>query len=251
MEDVVLSTDADVDAEIARLGARHKAAGGLGISLLNQLGARADGLLTRLPQPVRDGLTDATLVALQQAVRVADGSRAILPDQSARMNQIMGAGLGAAGGVGGLPSALAELPVTTTFLLRVIQGVAQQEGFNPREEGVRFDCVQVFASAGPLAQDDDADMGFLAARVALQGTAMQALLAKIAPRLATVLGQKIAAQSVPLLGAVAGASTNYVFTKYYTEMAHVHFGLRRLAGDTGVPPEQLKRQLAAVLGHRL
>ena len=51
------------------------------------------------------------------------------------------------------------------------------------------------------------------------------------------------------LGALAGASTNYVYTRYYTEMAHVHFGLRRLAGDTGIPPDQLKRQLAGVLGH--
>ena len=44
-----------------------------------------------------------------------------------------------------------------------------------------------------------------------------------------VLGQKLAAQSVPVLGAVAGAATNYAYTSYYQEMAHVHFRLRRLA----------------------
>jgi uncharacterized protein (DUF697 family) len=44
-----------------------------------------------------------------------------------------------------------------------------------------------------------------------------------------VLGQKLAAQTVPVLGAAAGAATNYAYTRYYQDMAHVHFGLRRLA----------------------
>jgi uncharacterized protein (DUF697 family) len=61
---------------------------------------------------------------------------------------------------------------------------------------------------------------------------MQTLIAKVAPRLATVLGQKLAAQTVPVLGAAAGAATNYAYTSYYQQMAHVHFGLRRLAVDS-------------------
>ena len=60
---------------------------------------------------------------------------------------------------------------------------------------------------------------------------MQAVIAKIAPQLAVVLGQKLAAQAVPVLGAVAGAATNYAYTSYYQDMAHVHFGLRKLAID--------------------
>ena len=32
-----------------------------------------------------------------------------------------------------------------------------------------------------------------------------------------------------VLGAAAGAATNYAYTRYYQDMAHVHFGLRRLA----------------------
>ena len=63
------------------------------------------------------------------------------------------------------------------------------------------------------------------------GVALQRLISRVAPRLATVLGQKLAAQTVPLLGAAAGAATNYAYTGYYGEMAHVHFGLRRLAID--------------------
>ena len=42
---------------------------------------------------------------------------------------------------------------------------------------------------------------------------------------------------MPILGAAAGAGTNYAFVDYYVSMAHVHFGLRRLArvhGDQAV-----------------
>ncbi|MEP3863574.1 MAG: EcsC family protein, partial [Paracoccaceae bacterium] len=145
------------------------------------------------------------------------------------------------------PTALAEVPVTTTLLLRVIQGVAVEHGFDPNSENVRFDCVQVFASAGPLEHDDGADIAFLSARMALSGAGLQALIARVAPKLATVLGQKLAAQAVPVLGAVAGAATNYAYTRYYTDMAHVHFGLRRLSIDADLPHDQLVSRLRTAL----
>ena len=126
-------------------------------------------------------------------------------------------------------TALAELPVTTTVLLRAIQGIAAEHGFDPAEEGVEFDCIQVFSAAGPLEHDDGSDLAFISTRVLVTGSAIQALIARVAPRLAVVLGQKLAAQTVPVLGAVAGAATNYAYTSYYQDMAHVHFGLRRHA----------------------
>lgn len=245
MSDIILSADVNVEAEIARLGKRYEEASGVGMRFLTAVGGQAENLLDRLPPPVRAGLTDATVAALHQAVRVADGSRTVVPDQQNWVNTAVGTGLGAAGGFGGFPTALAEVPVTTTFLLRVIQGVAAREGFDPKEPGVRFDCVNVFAAAGPLSHDDDADLGFLSARMALQGAALRTIVNRVAPKLAAVLGQKLAAQTVPVLGAIAGASTNYVYTRYYTEMAHVHFGLRRLGGDSGVPQEELVARLSA------
>jgi uncharacterized protein (DUF697 family) len=68
---------------------------------------------------------------------------------------------------------------------------------------------------------------------------MRALIARVAPRLAAVLGQKLAAQTVPVLGAAAGAGTNYAYTQYYQDMAHVHFGLRRLAIDADRDPQEM------------
>jgi uncharacterized protein (DUF697 family) len=67
--------------------------------------------------------------------------------------------------------------------------------------------------------------------------------------LATVLGQKLAAQAVPIFGAVAGAATNYAYTSYYTDMAHVHFGLRKLAIDADQPREVLVGKLRERLAH--
>ncbi|MFL4470527.1 EcsC family protein [Tateyamaria armeniaca] len=244
MNEIVLSRPPiDPDEEIERLARRYKAAGGLGIQVLNSLGTQADGLLDRLPAPVRAQLDAATKAALVQAMSAASHSRRMVPDQSEWLNSAVSTAMGAAGGFGGLPTALAELPVTTTLLLRVIEGVAVEHGFDPNADSVRFDCVQVFAAAGPLAHDDGSDLAFLSARVALTGAAMQAIIARVAPRLAIVMGQKLAAQAVPVLGAVAGAATNYAYTSYYTDVAHVHFGLRRLAIEADQPHDQMVARL--------
>ncbi|MCV3272534.1 EcsC family protein [Roseobacter sinensis] len=233
----------NVEAELDRLAKRYRRAGNSAVDLINLVGGGAEGLLERLPAQARSGLQDATRRALEQAMKVAHSSRGVVPDQKGWLNTAVGTAMGAAGGAGGLPTALAELPVTTTLLLRIIQGVAVEHGFDSAAESVQFDCIEVFAAAGPLADDDGADLGFLSARITLTGTALQGIIARVAPRLATVLGQKLAAQTVPLLGAVAGAAMNYTYTNYYQEMAHVHFGLRKLAIDADVPVEDLVARL--------
>ena len=243
-----LPVSVDVEARLDEIALRYKGAGGVGINVLNLIGGQADNLIDQLPDPVRRNLEAATIKALGQAMKAAHSSRGMVPDQSSWLNQAASAALGAAGGAGGLPTALAELPVTTTLLLRVIQGVAVEHGFDPAAENVQFDCVQVFSAAGPLSGDDGADLAFLTARVALSGRAMQSLIAKVAPRLAVVLGQKLAAQAVPVLGAVAGAATNYAYTSYYQDMAHVHFGLRKLAIDADVAPDLLTEKLRLKMG---
>ncbi len=218
-----------VTDRLGELAQRYDKAGSAVIQILNMAGGQADGLLDRLPEGLRDNLGQGTEQALKIAMRAAEGSRGVIGDSPGWLTTVMSTALGAAGGFGGLPSALAELPVTTTVLLHGIQGVAVQHGFDPSEPGVQFDCIQVFAAAGPLEHDNGADLAFLSTRVLVTGAAMQALIARVAPRLAVVLGQKLAAQTVPVLGAVAGAATNYAYSSYYREMAQVHFGLRRLA----------------------
>lgn len=226
--------EAAVAARLDALARRHARAGNLGIQVLNIIGGRAEALLEQLPENVRGRLEGSTHQALEAAMGAAQRSRGVLGTQPGWLNRAVTTATGAVGGFGGLPGALAELPITTTILLRAIQDVAGEYGFDPAEEAVRFDCVQVFAAAGPLDHDDGADMAFLTVRVAVTGQTMQALIARVAPRLGAVLGQKLAAQTVPMLGAAAGAATNFAFTSYYQQMAHVHFGLRRLAIEADV-----------------
>lgn len=250
MDDISQIVPVDVDAQVDALARRYQRASGGAVDLLNIIGGRAEGLLDRLPTAAQSGLQGATRRALEQAMKMAHSSRDVVPDQKGWLNTVVGTAMGAAGGVGGLPTALAELPVTTTLLLRIIQGVAVEHGFDPSSESVQFDCIEVFAAAGPLADDDGADLGFLSARVTLTGPALQGIITRVAPRLATVLGQKLAAQTVPVLGAVAGAATNYAYTTYYQEMAHVHFGLRKLSIDADVPIEELVARLRLRMASR-
>ncbi|NVO57282.1 EcsC family protein [Rhodobacteraceae bacterium B1Z28] len=245
MQNVVLVEKVDTEAELDRLAEHYRTAGGAGIKLLNRMGGSAESLLEQLPEPVRQGLTGATEQALWVAMHAAQGSRRAVPDQQPWVNTALTTALGAAGGLGGVSTALMELPATTTMLLRSIQGAAAREGFDPAEENVKFDCVRVLSAAGPLSHDDGADLGFFSVRLTLTGPAMQRLIAAVAPRLSIVLGQKLAAQSVPVLGALAGGGTNYVYTRYYQQIARVHFGLRRLAIDADIPPEELVRKLSA------
>ncbi|KUJ80921.1 protein EcsC [Ruegeria marisrubri] len=251
MQDVILVENVDAEAELDRLAAEYKAAGGAAIRLLNRFGGKAEELLGQLPPPVRDGLYEATEKALWIAVRAAQGSRRAVPDQKPWINTAVATAMGTAGGFGGLPTALVELPVTTTMLLRAIQGVAAEEGFDPGEENVMFDCVRVLAAAGPLAQDDGADLGFFSVRLTLTGSTAQRLISSVAPRLASALGQKLAAQTVPVLGAVAGGSTNYIYARYYQQVARVHFGLRNLAVNSDIPHEELVERLAARMKRKL
>lgn len=251
MTDIVVTTPIDINSELDRLAAVYSGAGGAGVKLLNAVGGSAEGLMDKLPSDVKDRLSEMTELALRAAMAAANGSRNIVPDQAEWVNTSVATAMGAAGGFGGLPTALAELPATTAMFLRAVQGVARQYDFDPTAENVQFDCIRIFAAAGPLEKDDGADLGFLSARLALTGGAVQTMIARVAPRLATVMGQKLAAQTVPVLGAVAGAGTNLLYSRYYQQIAHVHFGLRRLSINADVPHADLVEQLRVRMRLRL
>jgi hypothetical protein len=238
---------AHVQQELEALARRYHGANGLGMQVLNMVGSQADNLLDRLPQAVRGQLDDATSRALVLANDAA--WRARLPMETglkgARsdwLNRLSLTAMGAAGGFGGLPTALAELPITTTVLLRAIQGIAEESGFDTDDPKVRMQAIQVFGAAGPMARNQAHDTAFLSARLTLTGATIHGLIAKVAPRLATVLGQKLAAQTVPVIGAMAGAATNYAFTGYYQDMARVYFGLRALSRDSGIGHDRLLKE---------
>lgn len=215
----------DFAAEIAGLARAYGRANGPVMRLINRMGSGIEQQLAVLPPRVRA----QTEQLVENALRAAMGAGALAPDIGRRGIMAAAVASGAAGGAGGLLTSVAELPVTITMILRVVQDEARAAGFDPKEPGVQAACLQVFAAGTPLAQDDGMNSGFISARLTITGPTLQRLIAAVAPRLAAALGQKLAAQAVPVLGAVSGAALNAAYISYYREVARIRFALMRLA----------------------
>ncbi len=226
----VLAPDpaAKASVEVAALGRRWRRARGPVISLLNRLGGQLEQALSALPPGLRDRMDGAVAAALSRGLSLAaEGRRA--PGLGRHAAPAAAALAGALGGAGGLPTALAEVPVTVTLILAAICRAAEAEGFDTADPWVRGEVLRCLASGGPGAGDDGLDTAFLGARLALSGPALQKLLATVAPSLSVVLARTLAAKTVPLLGAAAGAAVNAAYLSYWREAAEVRFALLRLA----------------------
>jgi hypothetical protein len=226
---------ADPGPEIARLALRFRRANGPVMAAMNRLGGAVEDRLALMPAEMRARIEAATYAAMERGYGLAAAGRRA-PDFGPRGPVALAMLTGAAGGMGGLATSIAELPVTVTVMLHAIRKAAAEEGFDPDAPSTRLEALRVFAAGSPLASDDGVNSAFLGARIAVTGPALQRLLAAAAPRLAAVLGQKLMAQAVPVLGAVAGAGLNAAFIGYYREIAHVRFGLLRLAETHGAGP---------------
>lgn len=231
--------DPTVHVEIDRLARRYLDAGGIGMDVLNAFGGNAETLIAYVPKGVRKRVDDITWRGLNRAFSAAAQSRRLVRDRGEMFNRLLSSASGAAGGIAGLTGAVIELPVTITLLLRAILEIASEHGFDPGSEEVRMEALRVLAAAGPLAEDDGADLGLLAARLSITGQTIQGLITKVAPKLSVSLVQKLGAQAIPVLGAIAGASINYTFARYYQELARVNFGILRLEHETNLPREAL------------
>ena len=222
----------DLGTQIATLAQRYRRANGPVVTLLNRFGNRIEDAMKMLPDSVRARVESVTSQALERAFSVAVLGRHA-PAMGARATQAVAMLTGAAGGIGGLPTALAEIPVTITVFLHVIARAAEAEGFDPNAPEIRAECLRVLSEGSPLASDDGVNTAFLSARLTLTGPAVGTLLATVAPGLAAVLTRKLAAQAVPVLGAVTGAALNGAYLTYYRELAEIRFALLRLGALHG------------------
>lgn len=218
-----------LDHEIEALARDLRRANGPLMSLINRFGGGVEKQLALLPAGLRTELERVTVAALMAAHGVAGmGGEA-----QGRGTMLAALASGAAGGAGGIVTSLAELPVTITVILRAIRAEAVNAGFDPEEPGIRAACLEVFAAGSPLAADDGVNTSFLSARMTVTGPALQKVIATVAPRLAAALGQKLAAQAVPVLGAISGAALNAAFLRHYREVARIRFQLMRLSVQHG------------------
>ena len=233
MSDLPALPGPDLEVEITALAFAYGRANGPFLKLVNRLGGGIEAQMQRLPDSVRLEMERATTRALRRAHGLAAvGRRA--PNLGPRGATYAAMLTGAVGGAAGLAGSLVELPVTITVMLHAIRSEAQAAGYDPDTEATRLACLEVFAAGSPLREDDGVNTAFLSVRLTAAGGTLQRVLAVVVPRLALVLGEKLALQAVPVLGAATGAALNAMFLNYYREIARIRFRLMRLSEVHGV-----------------
>jgi hypothetical protein len=234
---------------------------GLSIQIANLLGSPVEWAVSKLPARANRTLQTAVRGALYKAADAALFTLGDAPNApaSTRLHKLAAAGSGAVGGFFGLAGLVAELPVTTTIMMRAVADIARSEGFSLRDPQVQAACIEVFALGGSSEQDDAAETGYYALR-ALAGEAvgvaqrigdksveaftrklatrdagamLARLIESVAARFGVVITEKTAAQLVPVLGAAAGATLNTLFISHYQAMARGHFTVMRLERQYG------------------
>ena len=231
------------------------------------VGKPIEFVLDKLPSGASDKISKAVHESLLAAVNIA----VMTMDPKERGEPWFKghrAAAGIAGGVGGafgLVALAIELPITTTIIMRSIADIARSEGEDLSNLQSKFACLEVFAMGGTSDEDDATESGYFAVRTALARAVSEAakyvaentviekgapvivrLLAKITTRFNTVVGEKIVAQGVPVLGALGGATINVLFVDHFQDMARGHFIVRRLERTYG--EDEVKEKFKEIFG---
>jgi len=232
--------------------------------MANLIGSPLEVAVKKLPQSVSRRIHGAVEAALFKSAQAALWTMDNTPGKAAstRWHKLAAATSGAVGGAFGFTTLFIELPVSTTIMMRSVADVARSEGFDLRDMATRHACLEVFALGGNSGKDDASETGYYITRgftaevmrhlsAELAGRAvggtpvmigltpkeagkwLAKIVEKVAARFGVVVTEKFAAQAVPIVGAVAGATLNTMFTDYYQDMARGHFIVRRLERTYG------------------
>jgi hypothetical protein len=223
--------DAGTQLELDSAMAELRRGGGTIVRMADLLGrfmGRAgDGLLRRIGLSTgHPAFTPIAQMALDRAYDAALLGLDI-PGAPARASFPAVALSGFLGGLGGLAGFLPDAIFTTVVIMRDIARIAREEGEDLTSEEGRAACVRVFS----LGVGDEA--GYISARMMLQGSPARAMLSGLATRWGSVLGEKFAAQAVPLAGAAAAVALNTAFLEHYRRIGRAHFIVRRLERTHG------------------
>ncbi len=226
---------------------------GLAAHLSNMLGKPVELIGQALPTGAAEMVSAATSRALEAALKVALLTMASAPRAASQMlHKALAMASGAAGGSFGLATLPFELPVSTIIMLRSIADIARSEGENIRDPEAILSCMQVFALAGRGTASQGSESGYFAVRGMLAKSVTEAaryiaeraiveegapvlirFIAQVGSRFGVVVTQKLAAQSIPVIGALGGAAVNYAFIALFQDIAHAHFTVRRLERKYG------------------
>lgn len=231
------------------------------------VGAPMEAAMRHLPPGAHQNIQALAHTALHKAADAALWSLSAQPSTTKTshfLHQAMAATTGAVGGALGLPGLVVELPMTTTIMLRSIADTARSQGFDLAHWDTKQACIEVFALGGPAGHDDATESGYYAARSfmveatimigkelsdiaarnaahgisqavvsAQAGSWLAKIIEVVAARFGLVITEKFAAQAVPVMGGVAGATLNVMFTHFYQNAAQGHFILKRLEKTYG------------------
>jgi hypothetical protein len=220
--------------------------------------------MEKLPQSVQDRIGMASEKALRKSLEFAHTtlhtpeekeicleSLKIESYHSRLAHNLATATTGAMGGFFGELGFLVELPISTTLIMRSILAQGQSYGNFSKEELITNSLYIFSLGSSKSKADDEMDTAYYTSRFAMDqaikkaaeylavhghratlrnaeaGTApiLFELISKVAKRFNITISEKMLAKSVPVIGAVGGASINFAFTNFFTLSAKYHFGI--------------------------
>jgi EcsC protein family len=248
MSNLSPSDYADLQIAVAKLETQSFA-----MKIAAKLGMPVEVLLRRLPAPVQSVVQVTVDKALEQCLRVAvKAPKAKSSVMYKRSHTAAAAFTGAVGGFFGLPGLLVELPITTTLMLHSIVEIARSQGEDFRTPESSLACLEVFALSPQNTHETAKDSAYYATRTALaqvtreavsyithkgvakeSGPALLSFIGRIASRFGLEVSEKVAAELVPVAGAVGGLTLNVLFSQHFQSLAEGHFMVRRLERKYG------------------
>jgi hypothetical protein len=236
------------DREALRKAVKSLEHPSLAARLTNVIGKPVELIGYALPAFASKTIASATSKGLEAALNVALRTLPRSPSSGSQLfHRALATASGAAGGTFGLAALPIELPVSTIIMLRAIADIAQSEGEDLSNPESALSCVEVFALGGRAGSADASESSYFAVRGMLAKTVTEAarfiaergvikegapillkFVTQVAARFGLVVTQKVAAQTLPVLGALGGAAVNYAFIEHFQDVARGHFTVRPL-----------------------
>jgi hypothetical protein len=235
------------------------------IQILSILGKPVEVVLHLLPRSIQNLIQKIFQTMLKRclAVSIASLQKEPVKALSHKHHLSAVACTGAIGGAFGLPALFIELPVSTTIMLRSIASIAQSEGFDPRDPEVQIACLEVFFLSEEQIKNPSTEMSYWVIRAGMtkavtetvsqwttrgvldhSSSVILKIAGMISSRTGILLSEQLLLKILPIIGAIGGAATNYIFLEHFQNIAHGHFIIKRL--EKKHSPEIIQSQYLAL-----
>ena len=243
------------DLAVLARAAQQLESSSIATSISHIIGMPIEKAMSALPGHWSNVVSRITKKALEKALDAALYSLKIKSTRPKnKIHSVLVGFSGAVGGSFGIAALAVELPVSATIMLRSIADIARSHGEDLEYIDSKMACLAVFAlsGGGSAKSSESADTSYYAVRsfltkalgdttnhIAVHGLskegapALVKLISAVSTRFSVPVSGKLAAQSLPVIGAVSGASVNWMFIQHYQKMAKAHFSIRALEKKYG------------------